>query len=92
MIQVDSMTIEDVMLLTGVDRIDLLKMDIEGAEKSLFEEDKNDWINSVNNIVIELHDNAIEGCTESFEKMMSQFTFDKYDTTFNSIRTNIMKR
>jgi len=58
----------------------------------LFEEGKSDWIKSVNNIVIELHDNAIEGCTEAFEKMMSRFTFDKHDTTYNSIRTNIMKR
>ena len=38
----------------GIDQIDLLKVDIEGAEKELFE-DCRDWIGRVRNIAVETH-------------------------------------
>ena len=40
---------------SGCDRISILKMDIEGAERAVFAENYEAWIDRVDNIVIELH-------------------------------------
>jgi len=46
-------------------RVDLLKIDIEGAERELFS-DSAGWIQQVTAIVIELHDRFKHGCSRSF--------------------------
>lgn len=51
---VEVWTIPDVLAKTGWKQIDLLKCDIEGSEKELFENCK-DWIGCVRNLVVELH-------------------------------------
>jgi FkbM family methyltransferase len=43
-------------------RIDLLKIDIEGAEKEVFKNGMDQWINQVGTIAVELHDNIEPGC------------------------------
>ena len=43
--------------MTTLERISILKIDIEGAEMQLFGHD-TDWLDSVDNIVIELHGDA----------------------------------
>lgn len=53
-----TITIPEIMEKMGWEEIDLLKIDIEGGEAKLFE-NKNEvkqWINKVNAIVIEIHD------------------------------------
>jgi FkbM family methyltransferase len=41
---------------SGYDRISILKIDIEGAEASVFSSNYGRWIKRVDNLVIELHD------------------------------------
>ena len=53
-------------------RISLLKMDIEGAEWEVLS-DAPDWIDKVDGIVIELHENLKPGCTDLFRKMTGDF-------------------
>jgi FkbM family methyltransferase len=55
-----------------VSRVSLLKMDIEGAEYEVFK-DAGSWIDKVENIVLELHENIQPGCTELFRKATSDF-------------------
>ena len=43
-------------------RIDLLKIDIEGAEKEVFQHGMNQWIDQVGTIAVELHDRFQPGC------------------------------
>jgi len=43
-------------------RIDLLKIDIEGAEKEVFQHGMNQWIDQVDTIAVELHDRFQPGC------------------------------
>jgi len=50
----------------------LLKMDIEGAEFEVLG-DAGAWIDRVDNIVLELHDNIKPGCTDIFRKVTSSF-------------------
>ena len=50
-------------------KVDLLKMDIEGAEESIFENDVS-WLNNVDQLLIEFHSDKIkEMC---FEKLQSK--------------------
>lgn len=44
--------------------VDLLKVDIEGAEKEVFRH-SSEWIDSVGAIFVELHDRLIPGCTDA---------------------------
>ena len=45
--------------------IDILKIDIEGAEKEVFS-DTSAWIEKVDSIIIELHERMKPGCISSF--------------------------
>lgn len=49
-----SLTMWDVLYTFSLEKIDLLKIDIEGAEHELLTIN-NDWLNKVNNILIEFH-------------------------------------
>jgi hypothetical protein len=63
---VPSVTIGDILRESGFDHIDILKLDIEGAEKELFREGWEEWLPKVRMIVIELHDRFVPGCSQSF--------------------------
>jgi hypothetical protein len=52
---------------TGIECIDLLKMDIEGAEREVFE--SGEWISRVGAIAIELHDHIKPGCRLAVEAL-----------------------
>jgi FkbM family methyltransferase len=54
-------------LLRDLDRdgIDILKLDIEGGEKTLLEGD-TDWIANVDVVIAELHERIAAGCTRAF--------------------------
>jgi FkbM family methyltransferase len=58
--RVRAVTVRSLMRETGIPYIDLLKVDIEGAEKEVFE--SCDWIERVRVIAIELHDRITPGC------------------------------
>lgn len=62
---VQAMTMEDVMQLTEGEPIDVLKIDIEGAEKEVFGADVQSWLPRVHSLMIELHDRKVEGCRRS---------------------------
>jgi FkbM family methyltransferase len=70
---IPSMTIGQVMAAFDIGFIDLLKVDIEGAEKEVFES-AADWIRHVGVIAIELHDDIrprssqpVRAATQDFE-------------------------
>jgi len=62
--QCPGVTIDRIMQDHGVDYIDILKMDIEGGEKEVFE-DAAGWIDKVGLLTVELHDRLKEGCSQS---------------------------
>ncbi|MCG8310517.1 MAG: FkbM family methyltransferase [Cytophagales bacterium] len=56
-IQVESLTIDEIIKKNNIQQIDFLKMDIEGAEIEIFENDSSlDWLVIVNAINIEVHE------------------------------------
>lgn len=62
---VTAMTLDKVMENYNLEKIDILKIDIEGAEKEVFS-DSSSWIEKVDSIIIELHDRFKTGCSRSF--------------------------
>src|ERR1044072_5212281 len=59
-------TINDIVKKYNLTSIDLLKIDIEGAEKELFMYNYKDWLPMVRCVIIELHDGDHPGCTSAF--------------------------
>ena len=60
---VPAVTLATLLESSGFDRIDILKLDIEGAEKDLFSaHDSANWIARTDLIMIELHDRLVPGC------------------------------
>lgn len=76
--EIDCVSITSLMKKYDVNSIDLLKMDIEGSEKNVFEHSSS-WIDTVKVITVELHDKICEGCTQTFYSAASDFqSFEKH--------------
>jgi hypothetical protein len=60
---VKTVDIETLLQSSGRREIDILKVDIEGAEKIVFSKNYEEWIKKEKNIFIELHD---EECKSNF--------------------------
>ena len=58
----------------GVDRIDLLKLDIEGGEVDVLGRSEP-WIGQVDAVIAELHDRFRPGCTQAFVSATRGFPF-----------------
>jgi FkbM family methyltransferase len=69
---VRAITIPDILRDYQLDKIDLLKVDIEGAEKELFDAPAP-WLSQVDAICIELHDWFKAGCSRSFFTAVDDF-------------------
>lgn len=63
--KVRAVTVDDIMTQFNVPYIDVLKVDIEGGEKALFE-GAPAWLKRVGVVMIELHDYRRAGCSENF--------------------------
>jgi FkbM family methyltransferase len=72
---VKSITIDKIMQDFNLERIDILKMDIEGAEKEVFEKPEK-WINKVGTILIELHERKKKGCLKNFYAVINEMNFN----------------
>jgi len=60
-----AMTIDKIMRDYSLTKIDILKIDIEGAEREVFS-DTSLWIEKIDSIIIELHERMKAGCNRSF--------------------------
>ena len=70
-------TIAKLLADSGFDEIDLLKLDIEGAEREVFDDiaKPDEWLPKVKVMVIELHDRMKIGCSNAFFKAVSRYNF-----------------
>ena len=72
---ISAVSIQELMNKYKFLEIDILKVDIEGSEKELFETNYETWIPSTRIMIIELHDNLRKGASKSFFKAMSNYDF-----------------
>jgi FkbM family methyltransferase len=70
-----AVTIDEIRQEFGLDRIHLLKVDVEGSEKEIFST-ADSWISSVDAICIELHDRFKIGCSRSFFTAVQDFPIE----------------
>lgn len=70
--KINGLTLDELMTQNHLTAIDLLKLDIEGAEKEVFESGGM-WISNTKVIVVELHDRICAGCTAAFKKATENF-------------------
>lgn len=74
---VRAITIPDIVRDCKLDKIDLLKIDIEGAEKELFGAPAP-WLDQVDAICIELHDWFKAGCSRTFFTAVGDFSVEAW--------------
>lgn len=61
------------MQLHGIKTIDLLKLDIEGAERELFSDNYEFWLSRTKGIIVELHDWLRPGCSSNFFRAVAAY-------------------
>jgi len=67
-------TVGKLLTESGFDEIDLLKIDIEGAEKEVFSApDVDEWLPKVKVLTIELHDRMKRGCSYELFRVVSKY-------------------
>jgi hypothetical protein len=69
--------VEELLEELGTDRLDLLKIDIEGGEVEVFDAARS-WIDRVDVLVAELHDRLRRGCSRAFYTATAGFPHETY--------------
>jgi FkbM family methyltransferase len=72
---VKSISIDDIMKEFHITEIDVLKMDIEGSEKEIFEQNYEKWLPHTKILIVELHETMRNGCEESFSRALEKYDF-----------------
>lgn len=85
---IDGYTVDSVMNHFGLPRIDILKMDIEGAEYDIFSCSDTSWLHSVGVLIIELHEYFRPGVTELFYSVVKQLRHEETSRGENIIIVN----
>jgi FkbM family methyltransferase len=69
---IKTVTVDEIINEFHIDSIDILKIDIEGSEKEVFESCKS-WIHKTKCIIVELHERMKKGCNKAFHKSIKYF-------------------
>ena len=64
--EVRGITITELLARSQEDEIDILKLDVEGAEENIFSRNHETWLNKVDTLYIELHEWMMPGCSRNF--------------------------
>lgn len=78
-------TVSDLIHMSKKDKVDILKLDIEGGEKELFDSNYEIWLDKVHIVIAELHDRLVEGCSNSFYKAITKYRFKQFLKGWNVI-------
>jgi FkbM family methyltransferase len=73
---IPALTVPQVMERIGADRIDILKLDVEGAEHELFRSCPQ-WLGQTRFIAIELHDDLCRGSSRAFYNALAPYEFSQ---------------
>jgi FkbM family methyltransferase len=71
---VEGFTMPEILDYSGFDTVDLLKVDIEGAEAEIFSGSDLKWLRRVGAIAIEFHKDSREKCR--FDDLMKSYEFE----------------
>lgn len=68
-------SIADIMALHGRTMVDIVKLDIEGAEKQVFGSGYENWLPHTRLLIVELHDRMVSGCSKAVFSAICQYDF-----------------
>ncbi|MBT8288946.1 MAG: FkbM family methyltransferase, partial [Bacteroidia bacterium] len=85
---VETVSIDSILEEHEIGILDILKIDIEGAEKPLFEKNYRNWIPRTRCIIVELHDRWYPGCRDSVFRAIDEFNFTHFEKGENVIFLN----
>jgi FkbM family methyltransferase len=87
-VPVRAVTMQTLMSDMQISSIDILKVDIEGAEKEVFE--SCDWMQCVQCLIIEVHDQIKLGCSAAVDSVAQDFsTLRRGETSFYLRRSHV---
>ena len=76
---VQGISITDLMEAEGIPYFDIVKMDIEGSEYHVFEDNHcEEWLSKTKILIIETHDVLIKGCTDTVMTRMIDMGFHSF--------------
>jgi len=70
---IETIDVLSIISMFKIKKIDLFKIDIEGAELELFS-NNNGWLSNVDCLIIELHDRFKPGCSMHFFRALTNYT------------------
>jgi len=73
--EIKAYTIKEIMSLMGIDSIDILKMDVEGTEKELFEHGYEEWLPFTKVLLVETHDRYKAGTSHAVFNAVGKYDF-----------------
>ena len=73
---ISALSIGDLVEMYALDKIDFLKIDIEGSEKQVFSHNTAAWVDLVRTVACETHDRFMPGCTEAYAQLFADRGFD----------------
>ena len=73
---IHAISIPSLMQQYGMETIDILKMDIEGGERYLFNEQAHEWLSKVKILMIELHDRNYSGCSKILFHCLEKYDYN----------------
>ena len=81
---VQGLSIPTIMQRYSLESLDVVKMDIEGAEKDVFRSNADTWLPHVRVLIVELHDRFRPGCSEALDAAVAglphkRFQLGEYD-------------
>lgn len=71
---IEAFTVPQLMSHLGCAHVDLLKMDVEGAEAEIFRSG-TEWLDRVSVMIVELHDRIVPGCAEALFQALQRRRF-----------------
>jgi FkbM family methyltransferase len=82
-----AMHILQLMQNAGWQQIDLLKLDVEGAEAMICKDNYEGWLAQTRMLIIELHEKSLSGSSHSFEKAIlnryaTRFTYGEFEVFY----------
>lgn len=81
-------TIDSLMQSMQTSSLDVLKIDVEGSEKYIFEGNTERWLPQVRQLIIEVHDNTVPGASRSVFAALSTYNFRFEHRKENLLFTN----
>lgn len=84
---VPAYTIDNIMESYDMDKIDILKMDVEGAEREIFAGIYEKWLPKVKILILEHHDFYKPGAAKSVFKAISHYDFHFMHDNSDSLET-----